>query len=115
MAFAGMPFAHPISDHAALGRTPPDIADRQAAKERHVLLGKDEKRNGLAGIVFLLAANDAGAIGALGQFVVTPGRFPGLQEPSAFGPQPVPLVEVRIAGQAEKMVVAFKLNSVGMS
>src|SRR4051812_28792268 len=45
MALAGITLAHPIADHAALGGTPADIADGDAADERHVLLLEDEERD----------------------------------------------------------------------
>src|ERR1700750_2114496 len=75
MTLAGVALTHPVSDHAALRGTPPDIADRQAAEQCHLFLQEDEERNGLAGIIFLLSADDARPVGALGQLVMPPCRL----------------------------------------
>src|SRR6478736_426831 len=101
MTLTGIALAHPVADHAALRGAAADIADRQAAEQRAVPLAENKQRNGLAGVVLLLAANDAGAKGAFGQFVMAPRRLPRLQEATAFSSQPMPLAEIGKAGQAQ--------------
>src|ERR1700712_3342458 len=53
MAFSRMALAHPVADHAALGGSAPDIADRQPTQQCSAILIEHEERHGLARIVLL--------------------------------------------------------------
>src|SRR4029079_3864534 len=43
MTLTGISLAHPVADHAALCRPAPDVADRNAAEQRHALFVKQKE------------------------------------------------------------------------
>ena len=57
-------------------------------------------------LLLLFVPDDAGAEGALGQFVAPPTRLPWFQEAAAFRAQRIPLAIVLKTGQAQEMSVA---------
>src|SRR5271154_1848979 len=84
VALTGESLAHPIAESAGLRDAAAHIRQRAAPEECVVIRTEHEERISRIEARLALIALEATAVGTLGQFVGSPGRFPGGEKSAAF-------------------------------